>query len=147
MSILTTLAAAEDGLLAALQAAAGLTGVPLRLGDPGSGVRPEHVWIAEEAVVEQVSDVSEGGTAGGREETFELNVRILTTRGGDDFAALRDRATALVQAVEAAVAADRTLGGAVEDCEVSRIERESGATDVGRGILHTVVVTVRSWLA
>lgn len=146
------LADAEDGLLAAIQTQAAtpssaIAGVALRLGDPGSGARPEHLWIAEEASAEQTSDVSSASGGSGREERFELTVNVLASRSGDDYVALRDRATALVAEVETAVAADRTLGGAVEDSEVIRLERQTGASEVGRAILTAVVVEARVWLA
>lgn len=142
------LAAAEDGLLAAIADRAGLAGVPVRLGDPGSGVRPEHIWIAEEATARQVSDLSSQDTPlGGREENFELRVLIVATRSGDDYETLRDRATALCLEVEEAVRTTRKLGGAVEDSEVIQIERVSGATETGRAILTTVTVMARAWLA
>jgi hypothetical protein len=152
MPLTSRLAAAEDGLLAAIVAQAALpanplAGVALRIGDPGSGARPEHVWIVEEASTAQVSDLSSQETpSGGREETFEIMVRVLASRSGDDYVALRNRATALAAEIETAVADNRTLGGAVEDCEVVRIERETGATEVGRAIVTTVVVFARSWL-
>jgi len=147
MTLTSTLANAESGLYDVIRAEPALAGVPVSLGDPGSGVRPEHVWIAEEATAEQVSDLSsQDFPVGGREETFELSVRVLATRSGDDYRALRDRAATLAAGVETAVREHRTLGGAVEDSEVVRLERETGATEAGRGILTTVVVRARSWL-
>lgn len=152
MALTSRLAAAEDGLLAAINTRAAialnpLEGVAIRLGDPGSGARPEHVWIIEEATAEQTSDLSTADAGAGREELFELSVRVLATRSGEDYPGLRDRSTAMGAEVEIAVAADRTLGGAVEDCEVVRLERSTGATEVGRAILLTVVVRARAWLA
>jgi hypothetical protein len=152
MPLTSRLAAAEDALLAAIVAQAALpanplAGVALRLGDPGSGVRPEHVWVAEDARAEQVSDLSsQEFPSGGREETFEMRVLVLVTRSGDDYEALRNRATALAAEVETAVADDRRLGGSVEDCEVVRIERAGGATEMGRGILTTIYIGARAWL-
>jgi hypothetical protein len=148
MALTSRLAAAEDGLLAAINGRAALAAVPVELGDPGAGVRDEHIWIAEEATADQVSDLSsQYDPLGGREETFELNVRVMATRSGNDYEALRNRSVELVTEVETAVAEDRKLGGAVEDCEVRRIERGSGATEAGRLILTTVVVEARAWLA
>lgn len=153
MALTSRLAAAEDGLLAALVArqalpANPLAGVALRLGDPGSGARPEHVWIGEEATAEQVSDLSSQDTpTGGREEEFSLRVLVLATRSGEDYTALRDRATAMTAEVEETVRTNRTLGGAVEDSEVERIERMTGASENGRMILTTVFVKARGWLA
>lgn len=147
MTLTSTLAIAETGLYDVIRAEAALAGVPVTLGDPGNAVRPEHVWIAEEATVEQVSDLSsQDFPMGGREELFELNVRIIATRSGDDYRALRDRAIALAAGVETAVREHRTLDGTVEDSEVVRIERETAATDAGRAILTTVVVRARAWL-
>jgi hypothetical protein len=148
MSLTSRLAAAEDGLLAAIQGRSELAGVAIRLGDPGSAPRPEHIWIVEAATAERVTDVTPQATnAGGYDERFELSVRVLATRSGDDYAALRDRAMELCAAIENAVIEDRRLGGAVEDSEVVRLERETGATENGRGILSTVVVEGRAWLA
>jgi hypothetical protein len=148
MALTSRLAAAEDGLLAAIAGRPELAGVALRLGDPGSGVRPEHIWLVEEALAERVTDVTPQATnAGGYDERFEIAVRVLATRSGDDYEALRNRAMELVAAIENAVLENRTLGGAVEDSEVVRLERESGATENGRGILTTVVVEGRAWLA
>lgn len=148
MSLTSRLAAAEDGLLAAIQGRSGLAGVTVSLGDPGSGARPEHVWLVEEAIAERVTDVTpQASASGGYDERFELSVRVLATRSGDDYRALRDRSTALLLEVEEAVRTDPRLGGAVEDSEVIRIERESGATENGRGILATVIVEGRAWLS
>lgn len=153
MALTSRLAAAEDGLLSAIQTQAAvpgsaLAGVALRLGDPGSGIRPEHVWIREEATAERLTDVTPQAVAtGGDEERFELMVRIMTTRSGDDYDTLRDRATALAAEIETAVLNARTLGGAVEDAFVTRIERETGATEAGRAIVTTVVVEAVAWLA
>jgi hypothetical protein len=153
MALTSRLAAAEDGLEAAIIAQAALpanplAGVAFRVGDPGSGVRPEHVWIVEEADAEQVSDLSSQETpAGGREENFSLRVRVLVSRSGDDWEAIRNRLTALAAEVETAVADNRTLGGAVEDCEVERIQRQSGASETGRAGLVTIYVKARAWLA
>lgn len=146
MALTSRLAAAEDGLLAALTAA--LAPVVVFLGDPGATVPAEAVWIAEDASADQVSDLSSQSTpAGGREESFELRVVVWTTAPGDDYPTIRSRAQTLAATVESTVAANRTLGGAVEDCEVSRIERHTGATGQGRAIQLDVFVAARSWLA
>lgn len=143
----STLAIAEDGLYDAVRAAPELAGVPVDIGDPGAAVRPEHVWIAEEATAEQSSDLSsQENPAGGREELLELAVRIMVTRSGNDYRALRDRAAVLATGVERAVIYDHQLSGSVEDAEVVRIERVTGATEAGRMMLITVVVQARSWL-
>lgn len=148
MSLTSRLAAAEDGLAVAVLARPELAGVAFRIGDPGSGVRPEHIWIVEEAEADQLSDLSSQKTPqGGREESFALRVRVMVSRSGDDWSLLRDRLTELGHAVETAVAESRTLGGAVEDCEVERIERQSGASESGRAGLLTLYVRCRVWLA
>ena len=148
MSLTSRLAAAEDGLLAAIAGRANLAAVPKRLGDPGSGVRPEHIWIAEEATAEQLSDLSSQDVpTGGREENFSLRVVVLVSRSGDDYKALRDRLTALVLEVEEAVRLNRRLGGAVEDSEVERLERTTGAVEGARMAQMNVWVRARAWLA
>jgi hypothetical protein len=147
MSLTTRLGAAEDGLLAIMQGRPELAGVAVQLGDPGSAPQPEHVWIVEEATAERVTDVTPQATAtGGYDERFELMVRVLAIRSGNDYEALRNRALELVAGIELGVIADPKLNGAVEDSEVIRVERQSGATENGRGILTTVVVEGRAWL-
>jgi hypothetical protein len=143
----TTLASAEDGLLAAITSAVP-AGVPVGLGDPGTLLGTEAVWVSEDASVEQVSDLSsQFMPAGGREERFDLRVVVFTSLPGDDYETLRDRGMTLCAAVETAVINDRTLGGAVEDAEVTRIERRSGVTNTGRALEMMVFVASRSWLA
>lgn len=147
MSLTTRLAAAEDGLLAAIIAGAP-AGVPVTLGDPGATVPAEGIWISEDATAEQVSDLSsQSNPAGGREETFELRVIVFTSLPGDDYLTLRNRGITLCAVVETAVAGSRTLGGAVEDSQVVRIERNTGATTQGRALEQVVYVLGRAWLA
>lgn len=146
MALVSRLDAAEDGLLAALQGQAGLSGVALRLGDPGSGVQADHVWVSEGADATWDPDVTMGPSPS-MDEVFELRVVVLVARPGDDYATVRDRLMALADEVTQAVAANRTLGGAVEDCYVVRVERDGGLTDSGRVLLAEVRVRCRSALA
>lgn len=146
MALVSKIDAAESGLLSALQARPGLSGVAIRLGDPASGVQPEHIWIAEGIVANWDPAVTMGPTPT-EDETFELRVVVLVAQAGDEYATIRDRLMVLADEVTQAVAANRTLGGAVDDCYVVRFERDGGVTDAGRILLAEVFVRCRSSLA
>lgn len=145
MALVSRIDGAESGLLAALQARPGLEGVQVRLGNPGSGVQAEHIWIDE--TVQATWDPDVTGTAPSEDEVFELRVVILVGHPGDDYTTIRDRLMALADEVTEAVAQDRTLGGSVEDCYTVRFERDGGLTDNGRILLAQVSVRCRSALA
>jgi hypothetical protein len=140
------MAAAEDGLLTIMQASAGLAGVTVQLGDPGASPPSEIVWIQEEATADWDPDVTMG-PAPSFEEIYELRVKVLTFRSGDDYLTLRNRARDLSNAVCAAVGADRRLNSSVDDSYPVRLERMTGASDVGRGIETTIVVRARVTVA
>lgn len=136
--------AAEDGLLARIQAQASqgptLTGVPMRLGDPGREVGVEQIWIAENVDATQAPATSGAPSRYERREEIQLHVMVLVVQAGDDYKAARDRAGALADEVERAVLADPGLGGAVWDATVTAITKRSGANERGRAILLDITV-------
>jgi hypothetical protein len=143
VSLTSKMEAAENGLLVALQAQAALTGVQVQLGDPGSAPPAEIVWITEDAEAAWDPDVTMGLTPS-MDELYELHVKVLVFRAGDDYTAIRDRAAVLAGAVETAVGAYRTLNAAVDDSYVTHVKRATGATNEGRGIETEITVHARS---
>jgi hypothetical protein len=143
MTLVSKMEAAENGLLVAMQAQAALTGVQVQLGDPGSSPPREIVWITEDAEAAWDPDVTMGTTPS-FDELYELHVKVLVFRSGDDYTALRDRAAELSGAVETAVGAYRTLNGAVDDSYVVGVKRSTGATNEGRGIETEITIRARA---
>lgn len=151
MGLTSALSNAEDGLLAAIIAQKGLGGSPLadvavQIGDPGSGLQREHVWIAEEADADQAFAAT-AGTSEEREERLNLRVFVFSSLGGDHYTELRDRAEALGGEIEKAVRADRDLGNSTFDAELVRIERQGGRTDEGRVMLLILTVSAIAYLS
>jgi hypothetical protein len=147
VSLTSRLSAAEDGLLAILQAQAALpsnpmAGIPLRLADPGSGVQQTHIWIPETAVATQTPTVTDqgGGTIGEREEILTLRVVVFVMQAGDDYVTLRNLGDGLVAEVQKAIFASRTLNGSVQDSWVEQVERSGGLTERGRVMDWTISV-------
>lgn len=150
----TTVAAAEDGLLAQIIARRALPGsplaasgtreaVPVRMGDPGGALLSEHVWLGEMVETEERWDTTGDGLNQQREETFDLRVLAAVTWNGDDYDALRARANAIAEELELALMDDQSLGGAVWDSWVRGVRRDSGATDESRGMLYTLTIACR----
>lgn len=150
MPLTSQLAAAEDALLAALQAQAAeggspLAGVALQLGNPGSGRKVEHVWISEDATGEQSWDTT-GSGAQSKTEVITLTVFVFVQKGST-YSEFRDRLQALVGEVEQAILADFRLGGAVDDSEVVRVDRAGGRTETGYMVAAEVQVRCTRWLS
>jgi hypothetical protein len=150
VSLVTKLAAAESALLALMQADASLgaadPAIPVSLGDPGAGVRSGHVWIGDDAEVTWEPDVTMVA-APTTDEIFVLRVLCLYAIKGNNTTGLRDQCMALAAAVTRIVADNRTLSGSVDDCYVTRIQRDVGATAGGRAMIIEVGVRCRSSLA
>lgn len=137
-------AAAEDALLAALQADATLAAIagPPQLWEP-SDPKDEHVWIAEQ--LEETQDVHTTGNVPTRQEDFVIRVRVWVVKTGNDYKAVRDRGVVLVAAIENVVRANFTLTGSVFFADISAIRRFSGPWDTRRGVIHEVSVRVRAY--
>lgn len=147
MTLTSRMAAAEDGLLFAMNQQTDLAGLT-QLGDPGTTPPAEVVWITENAMADWNPDTTASDTnAGTFEEIYELHVRVLVMQSGNDYQTIRDRAMLLSAAVEEAVASYRTLNGAVEDSYVVHLQRSTGVTGEGRGIDMEITVRARSDLA
>ena len=146
MSTTSRIAAAQDGLLAAIaaqQAGPGspLAGVQLALGHP-IDLQAEAVWVADDASSDQAHAATSQPGSEDRGETIELQAKCFVVRGELDYKTARDRALALAGEVEDAVRADRSLGGAVFDAETQGLDLESGVD--GENRLVGVTVRIRS---
>lgn len=141
MTQTTNMRAGEDALLAVLTGAGLPAGVPVELGIPVAPAAT-HVWIGEITEGTWEPDTS-APTDPAYTETIDYQVGVITFLAGNDFAGARDAAYALVDLITVAIGANRTLGGAVDDAYVTRLERDSGANDAGRFV--QVLVTVHTW--
>lgn len=134
---------AQDALLAALEGSATLAKVTKGLGAPGKFER-EHVWISGE-VDDWTLNYRQSGLVA-RDEDFGLRIHVLVTRTGVKYADSRARVIELGQAVEDAIAADYTLGGAVMLATIERntIDESTGGDGRTRSILLTINVRCRA---
>jgi hypothetical protein len=124
--------------------------VALQLGNPGSGRKAEHVWIGEDATAQQSWAYTQQPTIGEKAEVVELSVLVAVQRGGGDYDDVydddfRDRLQTLAAEVEEAVLADATLGGAVFDSEVTRIDRAGGRHEKGWTMVAELAVRVTDY--
>jgi len=117
MSGFRTLApAVQAALLAAIAAAAPDT-TSVSLGYPPGGLAAEQVWVEGDFEFD-VSLETSGWTQ--RQEDGTTEVRIAVTQTCDSFLGPQSRALELAAVVEDCLAADRTLGGVVDRCAVSK---------------------------
>ena len=85
-------------------------------GSPNAGQdkAPDIIVVGEH--IEQIASLGvfrgDGG-AGWLEETYKVRIVVSIYRGGDDATALRKRCVSFVNAIDAAVRADPSLGGVV----------------------------------
>lgn len=138
-------AAAEDALLAALQADGTLAAIagPPQLFEPSDPL-DEQVWIAEES--ESTQDVHTTGNVPTRQEDFTIRVVVFVAKTGNDYKAVRDRGVALVAAIENVVRTNFTLTGAAFFADAVGVRRTSGAWEKRRGVVHEVSIRVRTYL-
>lgn len=103
-----------DALVAALSRADALRGVQVADGPLTTMREPSGliVGVAEEGPA-VIGAQSPGGLGSRRRETFEVGCRAWVWVGDNELKPVRDEAFRIVDAVGAALAADRTLGGAV----------------------------------
>jgi hypothetical protein len=85
-------------------------GCPVDVGYPTGGRKPKHIWISGEATTTVAGHDSSMGT---RQETGTLEVLCVTKKSGASYTTVRDETLALVDKIEDALAADRSLGGLV----------------------------------
>jgi len=131
----TNLPAIQDALVAAIDAQ---TGCRVSLGYPLKGTLSEDIWVGIDARV-SVTDEMTGYCE--RTESAEVPVFVWVEKPGTP-KATRDRAFALMEGIEDALAADRTLGGICESASVSGFETDYSYTEksVQVGIAATITV-------
>lgn len=145
----STVGPAMDGLKAAVAARPALAAVAVDVGYPAGGAAEEQVWVSG-----QVDDwsatpetTSTPAGLGSRDERFTLVVRVFVHRSEADYPPCRDRALALAGEVEAAVAAEPTLGGAVALAYPAGGRMDEAVRDDGRDVGVEVLVVCRAQLA
>ena len=137
----TNIGAVQDALKTAIEAQ---TSVPVSIGYPKGGVaeNPNIVWISGEpdiAVRSYLSDVES------RDEVVELGVWVSRTITTASYGTARDACLETVGEVEAALTADRDLGGLVSFAAVSRVKLEEAVPAEGsRQVAATLTVTIES---
>lgn len=138
--------AVKRALLALLQAedefsaATVLLGLPLE--EPNT---PERVYVLPN-LTRSYTDLTEQG---GRDETYSVPIRIEARMFNATIDDLEQRLEDLAELVIELVDADRELGGACRDAQVSEIDGPfAGPTNDTAGLFGTVTVTVAvdSWL-
>jgi hypothetical protein len=138
--------AVKRALLALLQAedefsaATVLLGLPLE--EPNT---PERVYVLPN-LTRSYTDLTEQG---GRDETYSVPIRIEARIFNATIDDLEQRLEDLAELVIELVDADRELGGACRDAQVSEIDGPfAGPTNDTAGLFGTVTVTVAvdSWL-
>ena len=135
----TAFPAFQDALYAVIAAA--VTGTPVSLGYPAGGLQKSHVWVAGSGSVQLDDGVSGYGQ---RDETMTTEVRVKVDRLANEFTTARDAAFTLTQDIEAAIAADVTLGGAVDFARVTEVSTEEAIPDERTrsvGVVLTVTAT------
>jgi hypothetical protein len=118
---MTSVPAAEAGLLAALRSRAGLAAVQVAPAHPGKTIKAEAVYLDDPSPVQRAAAL--GGRR--RAEEYSIEVVVSVLRKGNDLAGVKARMWALVAEVEEAVRADPTLGGAVLTAQVGDIDPQS----------------------
>lgn len=138
-------AAAEDALLALLQADGTLAAIagPPQLFAP-SDPMDEHVWISEDS--DETQDVHTTGVVPTRQEDFLIKVMAFTALTGNDYKAVRDRGVVLVAAIEAVIRTNFTLSGSLFFGDVVGVKRSSEPWEKRRYILNEVSVRCRSYI-
>lgn len=141
----TTVFAAQDALLAALQDATWVGQKPaIGLGVPVSPQR-RHVWISGE-VDNWTKTYAQSGLAAS-DEAFELRVHCLADVVGD-YTDARAAVHAMGEVVAGVVAADPVLGGAVGLVVVARMMMEESISEDGKGrqAMVTLYLSCKSYV-
>ena len=141
-----------DALLAAFKASAGLTGVSVYDGlQITQEFASDGVAVGHDGTVDD-DDVNVGSVtavyftlgAKARMEDGTVNCWLWSLDGGTDTTARRSRAFALFAAVEAAVKADPTLGGACLIASVASADISLRQTTQGVAVLMPFTVTYQA---
>lgn len=136
MTWTSRLPAAMDGLAAAFEGWAGLAGVTVRDGPSTSQATVQEVVSVGYTGADGESDaestlLTEGLGGGVDREQFTIRCAAAVLQGGDDIAGARRRAYELLAQAGAAIAADRSLGGAVMRAMVGSHSLTQGLTPQG----------------
>ena len=115
---------------------------------------PQHDWAVDDGIyISQVSrqvarTEMRGLNPGGMREDFTLMVNVGVFRGGDNVADTEARVWSLINAVETAVASNRSLNATVIDAwpESSQVSSEWDPESVGRRAIATVGVHCYSFI-
>ena len=134
----TNLTAIQDALVTAIAAQ---TGCRVSLGYPLKGTLSEDVWVGIDARM-SVTDEMTGYCE--RTESAEVPVFVWVEKTGGTPKATRDRAFALMEDIEDALAADRTLGGICESASVSGFETDYSYTEKSVQVGIAVRIAVES---
>ena len=139
MALTTSLPAVQDALKTAIDAQV-TGGVPVSLGYPAGGAQKRHIWISGEPTAEieyRVSGLVQ------RDEAVTVDVYCVASISTGSYAVARDAAVTLARFVEAAVAADHTLGGVGKLARVERVKFDEAIPgDTTRQVGVTVTVAV-----
>lgn len=116
-------------------------GVVVRWGAPTD----ESQWLGKHEMIYfgRVDQAEEWGSLGGgrRDEDFTIDVVIQVHQLGDDEQETETRAWELRDEIEAALKADKTLGGAVSHwVQIERTTQENEPLEDGWGVRLTVTV-------
>lgn len=159
--VTTRVPAAQDGLKAILSGAGitcverntgGVYPMAVTLGWPAKGLDAEHLQVMGEVLDwhrEWETTATTQGYTPPQYESFTLIVRTRTfLEGLDDgsFKAVRDRHFTVLAAVEIAIRADFTLGGAVDISVVGDAETHEGIADNGRELMSEHRITCQASL-
>ena len=115
---------------------------------------PQHDWPVDDGIyISQVSRSIQraemrGQVAGGMREDFVLQINIGVFRGGDNVTDVEARTWALINAIETAVSANRSLNAAVVEAwsESSTVSSEWDTEQEGRRAIATVGVHCWSFI-
>lgn len=139
----TTLYPVQDALEAALKTHIPTATAQVSLGFPAGGWKSKTICYVGAAWNVEVADELTG--FGERHEAITGEVRVMAERTTDDYRKARDAVAAVVELVEDALAADRTLGGAVEFITVASIETKEGVEKNVRFYAATISVSASAY--
>jgi hypothetical protein len=145
----STIPAAIAGLLATLRAAPGLAGVVVHDGPPVTAETPDWVAVGYDPTDPLTSvDASQVPASlgnRGREESYDILCSLASRSGDEDMAPRRARAMEMFAAVEAAVRADVTLGGAVRTAQIASysLTQEQTRQGASAGVSFRIACSAR----
>jgi hypothetical protein len=141
----SSVGAAQDALVAAIAARALIVtnAVPVEVGfRMPHPPQPEGIWVTGVVPDHKTEDLTTGVGVRSVEESYTLDVQIqVEVAGANAYAEARAVVESYIAEVEAAIVADRTLGGAVQDASATGGPFWDFQTvNGGRGCRKTVAV-------